>query len=58
MTLSGRHHGARKIGFLTKLNGRYLGSEEWNLSTDAATVTIVQHNPGFRKPLVWVFERQ
>ena len=58
MTLSGRRLGARKIGFVTKLNGRYLGSEEWSLSSDGTTLTIVEHLPGFPKPVVWAFERQ
>jgi hypothetical protein len=58
LTPSGRRLGARKIAFVAKLNARYWESEEWILSADGATITIDEHDPGFRKPVVWVFERQ
>ena len=57
MTLSGRRLGARKIAFVTNLNGKYWESEEWELSADGATLKIVEHDPGFRHAVVWVFER-
>jgi hypothetical protein len=58
MTLSGRRLGARKISFMTNRDGRYWEREEWELSADGTTLTIVEHDPGFRKALVWVFDRQ
>jgi len=57
LTLSGRRLGARKIAFVTKLNARHWESEEWILSAGGATITIVEHDPGFRKAVVWVYER-
>ena len=58
LTLSGRRRGAHKIAFVTKLNGRYLEREEWVLSVDGLTLTVVEHDLGFHEPVVWAFERQ
>lgn len=57
MTVSAKRISERKVAVTTRLDGKILETEEWELSPDGMTYTYTEHDPGADQPVVIVLHR-
>jgi hypothetical protein len=54
LTVSGKMTGPRTAAVTTRLNGKVLDTEEWEVSSDGTTYTYTEHDAGAAEPVVIV----
>lgn len=57
MTVSARRTGERHVAVTTRLNGKVLETEDWEVSPDGKTYTYTEHDPGADQPVVIILHR-
>ena len=57
MTTSTKAAGPRKLDVTTKMNGKVLDTETWEISPDGKTFTYTEHDAGEAKAMVQVFDK-
>ncbi|HVP46651.1 MAG TPA: hypothetical protein VMT32_08710 [Bryobacteraceae bacterium] len=57
MTVSAKLISPRKANATTKLKGKVLDTEDWEVSADGKTFTYTEHDPGVSKVVVGVYDR-
>lgn len=57
LTVSARRTGERTVAVTTRLNGKILETEEWEVSPDGKTYTYTEHDVGADKPVVIILHR-
>jgi hypothetical protein len=49
--------GPRSVAATTRLNGKVLDTEEWEISPDGTTYTYTEHDAGAAQPVVIILHR-
>lgn len=57
LTVSARMTGPRTVAATTRLNGKVLETEEWEVSPDGSTYTYIEHDTGAAEPVVIILHR-
>jgi hypothetical protein len=57
-TISARRIGLHTVKTTDRLNAKVMDTTDWKLSSDGKVLTMIEHDPGVKKPVVSVYDRQ